>query len=184
MTRAGGPAILPGVSDLRAFVKTPAGRFLARYVAILSVGFTVLALRPVNDGVVNRYTTFVAHEAKVALNALGEGAVVRGQVLSSPRFAVSIYNGCNGLEALLIFCSGVLAFPAPPARKVLGLLAGFLVIQVANVVRIVSLFYVGVFRPAWFQASHVFVWQSLIILLGVVMWLFWVHRYGLAPAER
>jgi exosortase H (IPTLxxWG-CTERM-specific) len=162
---------------------TPSARFIVRYVAILGVGFFVLALRPVNDRVVNPYTTFVAHESKVALNLLGECATVRDQVLSSPRFSVVIYNGCNGLEAILIFASGVLAFPAPWKRKAAGLLLGFVAIQVANVVRVVSLFYVGIFKPAWFSAAHVFVWQSIIIVLGVVLWLVWVNRYALAPAR-
>ena len=169
---------------LRDLVATPAGRFIARYVIILSVGFFVLALRPVNDHVVNPYTTFVAHESKVALNLFGEGATVRDQVLSSRRFSVVIYNGCNGLEAILIFASGVLAFPAPWRKKVIGLLLGFLAIQVANIARVVSLFYIGIFKPAWFSAAHVFVWQSVIIVLGVVLWLVWVNRYALAPAQH
>jgi len=172
------------MSSLRDLIATPAGRFIARYVVILSVGFFVLALRPVNDRLVNPYTTFVAHESKVALNLFGEGATVREQVLSSPRFSVVIYNGCNGLEAILIFASGVLAFPAPWRKKAVGLLLGFLAIQVANIVRVVSLFYVGIYKPAWFSAAHVFVWQSIIIVLGVVLWLLWVNRYALAPARE
>jgi exosortase H (IPTLxxWG-CTERM-specific) len=171
------------MGKLRDLVATPAARFIVRYAVILGVGFFVLALRPVNDRVVNPYTTFVAHESKVVLNLFGEGATVREQVLSSPRFSVVIYNGCNGLEAILIFASGVLAFPAPWRRKAIGLLLGFLAIQVANILRVVSLFYIGVFRPQWFSAAHVFVWQSVIIVLGVVLWLVWVNRYALAPSR-
>ena len=151
------------------------------YAAILALGFFILALRPVNDHVVNPYTSFVAQEAKVVLNLFGEHARVDRQVLSSSRFSVSIYNGCNGLEAILIFSSGVLAFPAPWRRKLVGLALGFVAIQIVNVIRVVSLFYIGVFIPAWFSASHVFVWQSLIILLGVVMWVIWVRKYAFAP---
>jgi exosortase H (IPTLxxWG-CTERM-specific) len=169
------------VGRLKAVLATPAGRFVVLYAIILSVGFLVLALRPVNDHVVNPYTTFVAQEARVALNLFGEHATVRSQVLSSPRFSVAIYNGCNGLEAMLVFISGVLAFPAPWVRKLVGVLLGFVAIQAVNVVRVVSLFYVGVFWPSLFTASHVFVWQSLIIIFGVVLWIIWVRRYALAP---
>ena len=168
---------------LRDLTSTPSARFILRYAVILSVGFFVLALRPVNDRLVNPYTTFVAHESKVALNLFGEGATVREQVLSSPRFSVVIYNGCNGLEAILIFASGVLAFPASWKKKAIGLILGFVAIQAANIVRVVSLFYIGIFKPAWFSAAHVFVWQSVIIVLGVVLWLVWVNRYALAPAR-
>lgn len=170
---------LAGMNRFRQFIATPAGRFVLTYGAVLAVGFFILALRPVDTHVVAPYTTFVAHEARVVLNLFGEHATVRGQILSSPRFAVAIYNGCNGLEAILIFVSGVLAFPAPWSRKLLGIVLGFLVIQIVNVVRVVSLFYIGVFLPNWFSASHVFIWQSIIILVGVVLWIVWVRRYAL-----
>jgi len=171
------------MGNFRELVATPAARFIVRYVAILSVGFFVLALRPVNDRVVNPYTTFVAHEAKVALNLFGEGATVREQVLSSPRFSVVIYNGCNGLEAILVFVAGVLAFPASWRARLLGVVLGVVAVQLLNIVRVVSLYYVGVWRPAWFTTAHVLVWQTVVILFAVVLWLFWVQRHALAAAR-
>lgn len=172
------------MGKIRDIIATPSGRFIALYLLILGVGFFVLALRPVNDQVVNPYTTFVAHEARVVLNLLGENASVHGQLLSSRRFSVAIYNGCNGLEAILIFTAGVMAFPARWSRKLLGVVLGLLAIQVINIVRIVSLFYIGVFAPAAFSASHVYIWQSLIIVFAVVLWVIWVRRYALVPASR
>lgn len=172
------------VTALKAFLATPAGRFVGIYALVLSLSFLVLALRPVNDQIVNPYTTLVAHEARLVLNLFGERATVSKQVLSSPRFSVAIFNGCNGLEAILIFVSGVVAFPAPWHRKVAGIVLGFLAIQVFNVVRVVSLFYVGIFRPQWFSVSHIFVWQSLVIVFSVVLWLGWVRTYALAGARR
>ncbi len=163
---------------LRRFLASAAGRFVVRYVVILGLGFLALALRPVNDHVVNPYTTFVAHEARLALSLLGEDVRVVGQVLTSPRFSVTIFNGCNGLEAILIFVAGVAAFPARLSRKLLGMALGFAAIQAFNVVRVVSLYYVGVLRPQWFNVSHVFIWQSLVIVYGVVLWLVWVRRYA------
>jgi exosortase H (IPTLxxWG-CTERM-specific) len=171
------------VTPIRAFLSTSAGRFVATYALVLSVSFLVLALRPVNDRVVNPYTTLVAHEARLVLNLFGEGAIVSGQVLSSPRFSVAIFNGCNGLEAILIFVSGVVAFPASWRRKLAGIVVGFLAIQAFNVVRVVSLFYVGALRPRWFSVSHVFIWQSLVIVFGVVLWLVWARCYAVEHAH-
>jgi len=172
------------VERWKALVATPAGRFVVRYAAALAVGFVLIALKPVNDHVVNPYTTFVAHQARVALNLLGEGASVHGQVLSSPRFSVTIFNGCNGLEAILIFVCGVLAFPATWRSRLLGAAVGFLAIQLINTVRVVSLFYVGVFKPEWFSTSHVFVWQSIIVVFAVILWLLWARRHAVAAARR
>lgn len=172
------------MSRVRQVLTSPAGRFMVRYAAVLSLGFLLIALRPVNDRLVDPYTTFVAHQARFALNLLGESARVDGQVLSSPRFAVQIYNGCNGLEAILVFVAGVLAFPAPWMRRLVGVVLGVLTIQVVNIIRVVSLFYIGIFKPQWFAVSHVFIWQSLIILVGVVLWLVWVQRYAPVLVRR
>lgn len=184
LTAWGVAAIISTVSKLRDAISTPSGRFIVLYLLFLSVGFLVLALRPVNEHVVNPYTTFVAHEARVVLNLLGENASVHGQLLTSARFSVAIYNGCNGLEAILIFTAGVLAFPAKWRRKLVGVLLGLLAIQLINIVRIVSLFYIGVFAPSAFSASHIYIWQSLIIVFAVVLWVLWVRRYAIVPVSR
>ena len=156
----------------------PESRFLLLFIAILAVGFTIVALRPVNDAVVEPYTGVVARVSGGVLALLGEDITVSGRNLTSPRFAVTIYNGCNGLITSLIFISGVLAFPATLRAKVLGVIGGLLAIQAINLVRIISLFYIGVFLPQFFSQSHIFVWQSLVILFGVALWVLWAQRYG------
>jgi len=162
-------------SRLRRVWGRPEARFLIVYVVLLGVGFTTVALRPVNDAVVVPYTTFVARMAGVCLGVLGENITLDGCELRSPRFAVTIYNGCNGLITSLIFVSGVLAFPATWRSKLTGVAVGLAAIQGINLVRIVSLFYVGVFLPKLFNESHIFVWQSVVILSGVVLWVLWAN---------
>ena len=56
----------------------------------------------------------------VVLGLLGEDIAVVGCDLRSPRFAVTIYNGCNGLITSLILVAGVLAFPASVRAKAVG----------------------------------------------------------------
>jgi len=163
--------------------RRPEARFLVGFMLILGVSFTVLALRPVNDTVVLPYTELVARASGVVLAVLGEEITVDGCDLRSPRFSVMIYNGCNGLITSLIFVSGVLAFPAPWRAKLIGCLAGLVAIQVINMVRIVSLFYIGVFAPRFFTQAHIFVWQSIVILAGIVLWVVWARRYAAPSAS-
>lgn len=143
------------MSELRSPLGSAAARLVVRYVLLLVGLFAVMAWRPVNDHVVDPYTTFLAREAGVVLKALGEQFRVHGQDLSSPRFAVTIYNGCNGLEAILVFVAGVPAFPASWRARLPGVVVGFVAVQVLNVVRVVSLYYAGVWRPDWFTTAHV-----------------------------
>ena len=167
--------------SLRNLWQRPDARFLVLFLGILLIAFTTIALQPVNDAVVIPYTAFVARISGAVLSVLGEDITVAGCELRSPRFAVTIYNGCNGLITSLIFASGVLAFPASWRAKAAGVVGGLLAIQVINQVRIVSLFYIGVFLPEYFDESHILIWQSLVILAGVGLWIAWAR---LAAAER
>ena len=47
-----------------------------------------------------------------------------------------------------------------------------------------SLFYIGVFLPRFFSESHVFIWQSIVIVFGVTLWVLWAHRYGTPLRDR
>lgn len=156
----------------------PESRFLILFLSILGVSFTVVALKPINDGFVVPYTTFIAKISGTVLGLLGEKITIHGCQLTSPRFAVTIYNGCNGLITSLIFISGVLAFPARWTAKAIGVVAGLVAIQVINLIRIVSLFYIGIYLPKFFNESHIFVWQSIVILSGVALWVAWAHRFA------
>ncbi len=168
--------------NLRELWQKPEARFLILFLTILGVSFTVVALRQVNDTFVTPYTAVIAQVSGFVLRIFGEKATVTGCVVSSPRFAVTIYNGCNGLITSLIFVTGVLAFPAKFSAKLIGVIGGLLTIQLINLVRIVSLFYIGVFLPQHFNDAHIFVWQSLVIIAGISLWIVWAHKFAL-PQE-
>jgi exosortase/archaeosortase family protein len=78
----------------------------------------------------------------------------------------------------------VLAFPARWTAKLIGVVGGLLAIQLMNLVRIVSLFYIGVFLPEYFSDAHIFIWQSLVILFGISLWIVWAHRFALPREKR
>jgi exosortase H (IPTLxxWG-CTERM-specific) len=150
--------------------------FLGKFLALLVAFYVIVASRPVNDAVVVPFTSGIASVSGVVLRAIGEDVRVDGTRLSSPGFAVGIENGCNGVETALLFGSAVLAFPAPWKRRLAGLLLGFLAIQAVNLVRVVSLYWIGVHRPSLFQASHGVLWQSVVVLCGVLLFLLWASR--------
>ncbi len=158
--------------------------FLARFVALLVAFYAFVAWNPVNDAVVVPFTAAIARVSGVLLNALGEPVSVAGTEIKSDRFAVEIENGCNGVEAALLFVSAVLAFPAPWARRLAGLGAGLVAIQALNFVRVASLFWIGAHRPALFSSSHTVVWQSLVVLASVLLFLVWASWSGRRPAAE
>src|SRR5512141_1420942 len=148
-------------------------KFLLRFVAALGAFYLLVAIQPVNDRVVVPFTELLVRVSTALLAALGEGTQSFGTVIQSPAFAVDVKNGCNGIEAALLLVAAMLAFPAPAKQRILGIGAGLALIQGVNLVRIVSLFWLGVHHRDVFDLFHAAVWQTALILLAVGIFLAW-----------
>jgi exosortase H (IPTLxxWG-CTERM-specific) len=111
--------------------------------------------------------------------------LAQGKVLQSVSngFSVSIEAGCNGVEATIVLVAAILAFPASWQRRLIGLVIGIVAVQGLNIVRVISLFYLGQWNFNVFEWAHLYVWQALIMLDVMVVWLLWVRTLPrIAPA--
>lgn len=156
--------------------------FLILFAVLLAGSFTLVSVNWVNDNVIEPFTAGIARVSGATLDLLGQDVRMQGTIIRGNRFAVNIRNGCNGVEAMLIFLAAVLAFPAPWRARLLGLALGAVAIQAVNLVRVVALYLTGAYFPAMFDASHTVVWQTVVILFSVLLWILWANRLG-APRE-
>jgi len=152
--------------------------FLVVFLLLLAASFTLISWQPVNDDVIVPFTAGVARASGWVLDAMGQDVTMAGTVIRNPRFAVNIENGCNGVEAMLIFLAAVLAFPAPWRSRLLGVAFGMVAIQLINLVRVVALFLTGAYLPDLFNASHTVIWQTVVILCAVLLWILWADRFA------
>lgn len=127
---------------------------------------------------VDPYTEFVAAVSRVCLRVVGVDAGGSGSFISSPQFAVSIQNVCNGLEVTAIFFAVVLGFPSSFKSKLLGLAVGYPVIFLINILRIMVLFVLGFKVPTVFDDVHYYYAQAFVIIATVAVWLLWVIRFS------
>jgi exosortase H (IPTLxxWG-CTERM-specific) len=156
--------------------------FLALFLVLLGGSFTLISVNWVNDHVIEPFTAGIAQVSGAVLDLIGQNVTMQGTVIRNSRFAVNIRNGCNGVEAMLIFLAAVLAFPASWRSRLLGLGLGIVAIQVVNLIRVVALFLTGIYFPKLFDASHTVIWQTVVILSGVLLWIFWANRFAAPPA--
>ncbi len=156
--------------------------FLVVFALLLGLSFSLISLNWVNDNVIEPLTAGIARVSGATLDLIGQDVTMNGTVIRSPRFAVNIRNGCNGVEAMLIFLAAVLAFPASWKSRLIGLGLGIVIIQIVNLIRVVALFLTGAYLPRFFDTSHTVIWQTLVILTGVLLWVFWANRFA-APAR-
>jgi len=114
-----------------------------------------------------------AKVSNAILNFFGEGAASNKTTISSSRYSINIAHGCDAIEPAALFVAAVLAFPATIRSKLPALFAGTFLLLTINLVRIVSLFYTGVYWPKAFDTMHVDVWQPAFIVLSLFLWTLW-----------
>ena len=160
-------------------------RFFVLFLLLLAVLFGVELTPWAQRWFVEPWTATLAKIATSLVALFDSGVTVSGKVISSTTssFAVSIEAGCNGVEATIVLIAAMLAFPAPWKHKLLGLAAGIVAVQGLNVVRVISLFYLGQWNRDVFEWAHLYVWQALIMLDVLVVWLVWVRTLPVASAS-
>ena len=129
-----------------------------------------------NNMLVETAAAWTASWASVGLGVLGVSTYVNGSILASEDFAVNIVTECLALAPIMIYSGAVMACPATFRDKLWGIAAGALVLMSVNLVRIMSLFWIGAGHPEYLSFAHLLVWQSGIYLLAIVLWLYWYGR--------
>ncbi len=153
-------------------------RFFVVFVALLAVLFALELTPWAQAWLVVPWTNALAAISTSIVTVFDPDVVAQGKVIRSTAngFAVSIEAGCNGVEATLVLLAAILAFPAPWRHKAVGLAIGVVAVQLLNVVRVISLFYIGQWSRDVFEWAHLYVWQALIMLDVLIVWLIWVRR--------
>lgn len=160
-------------------------RFALVFVVALGALFAAELTAPVQRIAVLPWTAGIASASAGLMTLVDPQVVASGQVLrnAATGFGVSIEAGCNGVEAALILIAAMLAYPAPWRHRVLGMLAGLAAVQALNIVRVISLFYVGLWSLKAFEWSHLYLWQALIMLDVLIVFLVWIRTIPVATAR-
>ena len=152
-------------------------RFVMTFLLILIALFTVEMLNPVQEHVITPFTSLLAHLSAVLILPFDNSVIAYGKVLQfkDSGFAVSIEAGCNGVEATIVLIAAICAFPASWRARLIAIGLGFLAIQVLNIVRIISLFYLGNWNLEYFSWIHLYLWPALIMLDVLVVFIFYLR---------
>ena len=144
-------------------------RFIITYLILMAGFFFIIGFTPLQKivDVDGMYTKGVVLITSKVLSALHIPTTCTGSIIHLPSISLDVRFGCNGLEAVMIYSVAVLAFPARWKKKVYGIVAGFLIIQVINILRIVGLAYAGVYFQNIFHYIHIYIAQGIMIAIAL-----------------
>lgn len=149
------------------------GLFLLLLILLFGIGLTNV----VYDNVILPFTSGVAAVSAAILTAFDADVTSHSNILRSTKtgFSVIIESGCNGVEAMMILIAGILSFPSTYLQKFFAIVGGFIAIQGFNLLRIISLFYLGQWNMTVFEWAHLYLWPALIIVDVLLVFYVWLR---------
>jgi len=129
------------------------------------------------------YLAWYARMAGFVLHLVDSSVLVTGRTIQG-RFSLEIIRSCDAIEVNILFASAVLAFPARAKKKVFALAIGLTALVVVNLLRIVSLYYVGLYRMAWFETVHLELWPLGMVGAAAISFVLWARWLGTTTGRQ
>lgn len=114
--------------------------------------------------------------AAVLNGVLGADVGIRDNGLVSDGMYLAVVRGCDGAGVLFLLLAAVACFPARVKAKLVGLMAGLVLVHMLNVARIVALYMVFRDHRNLFSDLHNLYVPTAMLLICGVAFLLWTSR--------
>jgi exosortase family protein XrtF len=161
----------------------PALRFLLTFVGIYVAGNVLYGIyveyyAPGADPA----TTWVTSQIVGILKLLGQntGAVSSDEspyvlLTSDGRTILRVFEGCNGINVVIVFIAFIVALGGKSRPVIIFLLTGFLIIHLANLTRILLLYFTAMHRPLLFYYFHKYFFTAALYGVVFLLWIAWTR---------
>ncbi|MHC5111692.1 MAG: hypothetical protein ACYTHJ_17645 [Planctomycetota bacterium] len=159
-------------------------KFLAIFLVLIGLYYVATQTSAMSTRFFPWYLELNTQLSAVLLNVMGHDDVTaKGQSLIG-QFRMQIARGCDGVDPSALFVAAVLASPVAFRRKVPAVVIGVLLLLALNVIRIVTLYFTGLYLPSMFDIAHLDVWQAAFIILALLFWAVWAHWISRRSVQR
>ena len=149
------------------------GRQFTAIGGALIAALLVLHCAP-DSGPLIALRTLTAAAAVHILSALGLPMVREDLVLSHVGgFSCAIDAGCTALVPVSLLSGAVLTSGRSWGARLIGVLGAVVWLALVNQLRLVSLMWIGVDAPAWFDVVHAWLWPPLFAAAAFGYAAFW-----------
>jgi exosortase family protein XrtF len=95
------------------------------------------------------------------------------------RNVLLVYEGCNGLNAAIIFVAFLVAFGPLKSKLLWFILIGLLIIHVVNLGRVTLLFWVAEEQPQYMYFMHKYFFTTILYVAIFLLWVVWIKKFSL-----
>lgn len=146
--------------------------FVLRLLAGWAVAIGLLALAP---GIERWAVTATVGSIGVALRLASLCPEILDTTIRLGSVALIIIPECTPVMPVLLLAIAMVSYPATLRWKLAGIGAGIVALWIFNVVRMLALFATLVWWPESFKFMHVYLWQSITLLVVSALFMTWLR---------
>ena len=153
----------------------PILKFWLGFAGVMAL-FYIFAVQPFYvENIQQPVSAFFASVTSGLLHLFGQNTQANGMDITSPEYSLSIKKGCDAIAPVMLVVAGVLLFPAEWKKKLIGIGIGLFALFGLNLVRIISLYFIGIHAPDLFEFMHIEFWQVVFIGLAILYFFYWLN---------
>jgi exosortase family protein XrtF len=162
----------------------PAFRFLGFFVGAylvlnIAYGLWISSFGSKPDTVTN----WVTIQTSVLLNLTGQTTYTQIKpgvpaisIFNQEGVVLSVFEGCNGLNIMIVFASFLIAFGGERKKMFWFALTGLVIIHAANLVRVIMLYFIAEYKNQYFYYAHKYVLTAFLYAVVFVLWWWWIEK--------
>jgi len=158
------------------FFSNPLNKLVFKFSGLIFIFYALWISSFFQEHIVGNTAIFYAKISGFILKLFNYPVLVSGDSLGANSFSISIKNGCDAIEAIAILFCGILVYPSTKMSKLKGIFYGLIILALLNIIRILSLFFIGIYIQPMFEIMHTGVWQVLFIIFPIIIIFVWVNR--------
>lgn len=155
------------------------GKFLILYISgNVLYGFWIESLHPAADPA----TLVVTRQVAFLLNVFGEQTSVYEQnnayvtIVHNGEGILSVFEGCNGINVVIVYLSFILSFRAINQRTIWFAVLGIIIIHLSNLLRIIMLYIVSSAYQQFQYFVHKYLFTGFIYGIVLLLWILWIRK--------
>lgn len=169
-------SILKNISKQDQFIAL----FLLKAIALYFIWFLVYDNWLLKDGLVDDFLiSHLVSSTEFMLNLMGYNVFTYSDAVGvDGTHGVLIGAPCNGLSLFALFAGFIIIFPGKIKYKLIYIPLGLLAIHVLNILRLVGLAMVVVYKPESLEFNHKYTFTVIVYAFIFAFWMIWVKKFA------
>lgn len=120
---------------------------------------------------VARQTAFFLQdvETRIAVNKPSISLLYNSDVV------INVYEGCNGINVMIVFLAFIIALPDTLKKTILYLVGGLFIVYLVNIIRVLFLYYAALYIKEYFYYFHKYIFTGLLYVIVFILWYGWIR---------